>query len=587
MSEKRISNAEVIVVLKEVLAAMEVKNFNFFKVRAYQNAIAILDNLTVSIYDLWENKRLSDIPGIGEGISSDLADLFTTGKVEEFERIKRGLPDGMFALIGLRSIGAKKAFKLADAFSLTNRETALEDLKKHAEEGEIKELEGFAEKSEAQILEAINSAKLTKNSKERMLFFKAEEIVDRILSYMLQNPDVIKIEAAGSFRRKNATVGDLDFPVATNNPEGVIDYFLNFSEVDEVLVRGDKKTSVVLTNGMQVDIRVCDPKTYGSMLQYFTGSKQHNILIRSYALERKMSLSEYGIKEKDTEKPELLEFPDEEGFYNHLGLDYIVPELRNGNNEIEFAKEKKLPNLVEQKDIKGDVHTHTVFSDGHNTLQEMVSMAKSLGYEYYGVSDHAPSIKSRGLKEVQKIITDTKKLIKDFNDSQNDIKVLYGYEVNILSDATLALPDEILSQLDYVIAGIHSSFNQNSEQITQRLVAALENPYINIIAHPSGRILNSRDPIDPNWNVVFGYARDNKKILEINSQPDRLDLPDDLVKEAKEWGVKMIINTDSHDVSQFSSLKYGIYNARRGWADKKDIINTLPYEAFVKELGIR
>ena len=345
--------------LKEILAAMEVKEYNNFRIRAYQNAISILEGLTVSIYDLWENKGLKEIPGIGPSIENHLNEFFTEGFVKEFEEIKSGLPEGMFSLIGLRGIGAKRAFKLSVAFNLKNREDAIEKLKEAAESGAVKVLEGFGEKMETSILEAIEEEKLTKNKKPRLLYNQAEEIVQRITDHMSGCKEVIKMEACGSFRRKNATIGDLDIPISTKDPEKVLEYFLKFPEIGETLVVGDKKASVVLKNDVQVDIRVSEPKAYGSMLQYFTGSKQHNILLRNYALNKGLSLSEYGIKKGDS----LEEFGNEKDFYEELGLSYIEPELRNGNFEIEAAQEGKLPKLVELKDIKGDLHTHTVLSD--------------------------------------------------------------------------------------------------------------------------------------------------------------------------------------------------------------------------------
>jgi DNA polymerase (family 10) len=582
MEDKRVSNSEVIQILEEMLAAMQVKDYNGFRIRAYQNAISILENLTVSIQDLWENKRLNEIPGVGPGIGGHLSEFFSQGYVNEFEEIKKDLPDGMFALIGLRGIGAKRAFKLADAFGLTDRETALEKVREFAEKGKIRDLEGFGEKMEESILDAIEEQKMTKNKKVRFLLPQAEEIVGRIEDYMVGCKSVKKMEACGSFRRKNPTIGDLDIPISTNEPQKVLDHFLKFPEIDEILVAGDKRASVVLTNEVQVDIRVSTPEAYGSMLQYFTGSKQHNILLRNYALNKGMSLSEYGIKKGD----ELKEFSDEEDFYKELGLQYIPPELRHGNFEIDAAKKNKLPKLIELGDIKGDIHFHTNFSDGANTLEEMIEEAKNLGYEYIGVADHAPSIQSRGLGTVLKIVSDTRKKIDEINESQDDIKVLYGYEVNILVDNTLGMPDDILKNLDYVIAGIHTSFGQDKDTVTERILSAIENPYVRVIAHPSGRILNDRDPADPDWNKIFSAARDNNVILEINSQPDRLDLPDDLVKSAIEWEVSLIINSDAHSTEEFSFMKYGVDNARRGWTQKENIINTLDYEKFVKKLKL-
>ncbi len=580
MEEKRLSNKEITTELKEILAAMEVKNFNNFRIRAYQNAISILENLTVSIYDLWENNRLNEIPGVGEGIESHLNQLFSSGEVDEYEDIKKDLPQGMFSLIGLRGVGAKRAYKLALSFKLKDRETALEGLKEAAEKGKIQMLEGFGEKMEKAILDAIEEQKMTKNSKVRFLLPHAEEIVSRIKDYMKKCKYVKEIEVAGSFRRRNATIGDLDIPISTNKPKEVLDFFLKFPEIGEVLVIGEKKVSVVLKNEAQVDVRVSTPEAYGSMIQYFTGSKQHNILLRNFALSKGLSLSEYGIK-KDGE---LKEFATEESFYKEIGLSYIPPEIRHGNFEIEAAQKDKLPKLIELKDIKGDLHMHTNLSDGVNTINDMVQAAIDLGYEYIGITDHAPSIQSRGLGTVLKIVSDTRKKIDEINSSQDKIKVLFGYEVNILVDNTLGLPDDILKNLDFVIAGIHSSFSQDKKTVTERLLSAMENPYVNIISHPSGRMLNERDPIDPDWSKVFGEARDRGVILEINSQPSRLDLPDDLIKLAIDWDVKMLIGSDAHSTDELKFIRYGVDNARRGWAEKENILNTLNYAKFVKAL---
>ena len=579
----RLTNKEVVAILKEVLAAMEVKNVNIFKIRAYQNAIAVIDNLSNSVYDIWENKRLDEIPSIGTALAQHLNDLFTTGTSKEFEQVKFGLPEGMFSLIGIRGIGAKKAFKLAHAFKLVNREKAIEDIKERALKGEIKVLDGFGEKSEKDILEAIEQMKMTKNEKPRTLLVIAEQVVERVLEHMHKCDQVLKIDALGSFRRRNPTIGDLDFVVATNDPEKVMSHFLAFDEVSEVLVKGDKKVAVVLKNDMQADLRVSAPQAYGAMLQYNTGSKQHNIVLRTYALDKGMSLNEYGIKINGGNK----EFATEEAFYKKLGLPLIPPELRHGANEVELASKNKLPKLIELKDIKGDCHTHTTDSDGENTMEEMLTMASKLKYEYYGISDHAPSIINRGEEEVAQILVEKRKRIDSFNKTHPNIKVFFGYEVNILAEAKLALPDEYLKMLDYVVASIHTSFTQDRDQVTKRLVNALENSYVNIIGHPGGGLLNERDPIDPDWNKVFDAAKANNKILEINAQPNRLDLSYDLVSEAIKRGIRIIINSDAHSINQLLNIKYGIDVARRGGCEAKDVINTYSFEDFKKVVSLR
>ncbi len=577
----KFTNSEVVAILKEVLAAMEVKEVNKFRIRAYQNAISSIDNLTTSVYYMWENGRLDDIPGVGGILAQHFNSLFTTGAVPDFDLVKKGLPEGMFALIGVRGIGAKKAFKLAQAFSLTKRETAIEGLRKAAEAHKIQVLPGFGPKSEQEILAALVDNKTHKREKTRMLLIKAEEVADRVVKYLKLVDGIDDVVVLGSFRRREATVGDLDVAVATKNGVGVVEHFLAFSEIEDVLSQGDKKASVVLNNNVQVDLRVLEPKSFGSMLQYFTGSKQHNILLRTFALEHGMSLSEYGIK-KGTN---LLEFSDEPAFYAQLGLPYIQPELRQGTDELDFARRNKLPKLVDLKDIRGDLHAHTNFSDGINTLAEMVTAAVQLDYEYFGITDHAPSIGSRGEKEVMNIINTQRTNIEQLNDTNHTIKLLFGYEVNILSDATLSMPDHYLEKLDYAIGSIHTAFEQTREQITKRLLAAIKNPHINIIGHPSGRLINQRQACDVDWEQIFEAVLEYDKILEINAQPERLDLTDDLVKQAVRAGIKLIINTDAHSTGSLGLMQYGIDVARRGWCEPKNILNTLPLADFLRLLG--
>lgn len=563
------TNKEIVTILKEALASMEVKDVNKFEIRAYQNAAAAIDNLTTSVFELWENNRLKEIPGVGTTLASHLDELFNTGTVKRFEELQSGLPQGMFSLIGIRGIGAKKALKLAMAFKLATREDAVEKLKLVAEAGKIRNLESFGEKSEQDILKAITETKMTKNEKQRLLLYQAEEIAERLINYIKECKAVLQVEALGSLRRRNSTVGDLDIAVSTNDSEQVIAHFMKFSEIEDNLGQGEKKARVVLKNDIQVDLRTSTPEAFGSMMQYFTGSKQHNVILRTYALEHGKSLSEYGIKFKD----KLHEFADEEGFYKFVGLQYIPPELRSGKNEVETAHAHKIPQLIELSDLKGDLHTHTNDSDGINSFEEMTAEAIRLGYEYYGVSDHAPSVQNRGYAEVAKIIKEKRAKIEKFNKSQNKLKVLFGYEVNILADATLALPDELLKELDYVIASVHTSFTQDREKMTERLVKALENPYVTILGHPTGRLINEREACDVNWAKVFEAASANHKIIEINSQPNRLDLTDDLVKEALEYGIKFIISTDAHAIDQLHMMRYGVDVARRGWLTKESVVN--------------
>ena len=576
----KLSNQELVQILKEAIVAMEIKDVNRFRLRAYENAVSAIETSTYLVYDLWEKGRLQEIPGVGASLSQHITDLFEKGTVREFEILKKDLPDGMFGLIGIQGIGAKKAYKLAEAFSIKDRSEALEKIAKAAEKGEICNIAGFGEKSEQQILDSIAQLKKTKNEKPRLLWSHANEVVQRIYNYMSKLDSLLYIEALGSYRRKKETVGDLDIVASTKEEKEVMDYFSEFPEIKEVLVQGDKKVSVVLVNDFQVDFRTVSPKQYGSMVQYFTGSKYHNIALRTYALDKGFSVSEYGIKKGNT----LHEFTTEEDFYTFLDLQYIPPEIRQGKDEVTLASQRLLPKLVTLEDIKGDIHTHTTFSDGMETLEDMLAEAKERGYQYYGFADHAPSVSSRGYNEVARIIDETVKKVAEINAKNPDFKLLFGYEVNILADATLALPDELLEKLDFVIAGIHTSHNQSREEIMRRYISALNHPLVNVIAHPSGRLLNERGSMDIDWMQLLEETAKAGKILEINAQPQRLDLPYDMIKEAKDMGIKLIISSDAHTVDSLDFMQYGINVARRGWCTEKDIINTLPIEEFLRLL---
>lgn len=577
------TNSQVIGILKEALAAMEIKGANIFKIRAYQNAISSIESITNSVYDLWQNNQLDQIPGMGVSLKSHIDELFRTGKVLEFEALKKDLPAGMFALIGIKGVGAKTAYKLATAFKLNDPSCAIEKVKEAAKQGKIQLLEGFGPKKEADILRAIEQDLLNKNVQKRLLLPQAEQICERIVTYLQKNKYVQAIYPLGSLRRRAATIGDLDFAVVSENPFEVIEHFALYDEIDEIIAKGDKKVSVRLKNSTQVDIRVCESKILGTMMQYFTGSKQHNVLLRSFALEKGMSLSEYSIKSGDKE----FCFSKEEDVYNFIGLSFIPPEIRSGKDEIDFALQNKIPNLIQVEDIRGDLHAHTIFSDGVDDIKSMVLAAKNLGYEYIGISDHAPSIETRGESNVLDIIKRTKDDIEQINSSNIGIRVLFGYEVNILSDGRLSMPDKLLEILDYVIASVHTSFDQERSVATKRVLEALKNPFVRILGHPSGRLINKRNPMDLDWERVFESCLENKKILEINSQPDRLDLPDDLVYMAQKKGISFVINTDAHSAPSLSYIKYGVDVARRGWLTNQSVINTKPLKDLTSILRIK
>jgi len=582
------SNLEVSRLLNEVASAYEAKEGNPFKIRAYKNAAASIEHATSEIKDLWEEEKLSSLPGIGKNIEKYVSEYLKTGKVKHFSDVKKGLPLGMFGLLELPGIGAKSAYLLAKELRLTKRNTALTMLKSAAKKGKIAQLSGFGEKSQSELLE--NLEKQRNKPKERRLFIHiADQIAQELILYLSKNKKILRADPLGSLRRMTSTVGDIDISAQTDHQAEIIDYFIKYPEIDEILEKGEVKARVLLNSGHQVDFYTQKCDSYGSLLQHLTGSKNHNISLRKFALENGMSLSENGIKRHN--KLEI--FKTEESFYRYLGLEYIEPEMREDTGEIKASfrqaqgKPDGLPNLVEITDIKGDIHTHTnLSSDGTSAISENVNKAISLGYQYLGISDHAPSVVSRGKDEVNRLIDKQNKEIEQINESHSDIRVLHGLEVVIKADESLAVPNDILSKLDYVIGSIHTKFNMTKSKMTKRIIAALENPYVKIIGHPTGRLLNSRESYEVDWKKIFKSCVKHKKILEINAYPERLDLPDSLVRDALNSGVKLIINTDAHDVNHFDFMKYGVSVARRGWAEKKNIINTLPLKEFLRELGV-
>jgi len=582
MEFSKLSNRYITKMLREVAAAYEVRGEDRFRVRAYDTAADSVEHATSEVKDLWEEERLEDIPGIGASIAGHLDEYFRTGKVRHFEEAKRGLPPGMFEFLGLEGVGAKTAYRLAKELNLRT----INDLKRAAESGRIAELPGFKEKTAKLILKAISERKVGEG---RMILPIAYATAEKLIAEIMKVSGVRRADPLGSLRRMVATIGDVDIGVATDKPKKVIDAFTKFPDVARVLVAGEVKATIVLKTGKQADIYAFDPKRYGSLIQYFTGSKQHNIHLRKIANQKGLSLSEHGIskfrKEKIVGNP--LPVATEEEFYRMLGMDWIPPELREDTGEIEAAQEGELPELVELKNIKGDTHTHTTNSDGEETPEEMVQAAIEEGLEYYGIADHAPSAQALGKKGAREEILRQKKEIEELRKKyRGKIEIFFSAEVDITAAAEVELPPELIALYDYTTASIHSSFSQSKEQMTQRLINALKHPYVDVIGHPTGRLLGKREAYEVDWDQVFEVAAAEGKFLEINAFPTRLDLPDTLVREAKKRGIKFVINTDAHHSSQLDNMRFGVAVARRGWCGKSDIINALSTAEFAKALGV-
>jgi len=584
------TNEQVSKLLRNIAAAYTIKNEKKFRFQiiAYQKASDTIANLTSEIKDFYYENKLDTLPGIGNTIRSHLIELFKKGEVKHFKWALKGIPASVFPLLEIPGFGPKRAYKLVKEFKLDNPETAIYELEKAAKQGKIAFLDGFGQKSQGDILRAISEFREGKGKTTRMVLPYAQEIAEKIVDYLKKSKFVITAEPLGSLRRKMATVGDIDIAVSSNNPQSVISHFISYPHKERVIEKGDITASMLVSGGRQIDLMVQPPEAFGSLLQHFTGSKSHNIALREYAITKGLSLSEYGIKVGRIKK--LQKFDTERKFYNFLGMEWIPPEIRENTGEIELAVSHKLPKLIELEDIKGDLHIHSSFPIepshdlGKNSIQEMMTKAKELGYEYIGFSEHNPSISKHESSEVYAIISKRNKNIEQINSNINNVRIFKLLEVDILPNGSLAIDNKCLDLLDGAIVSIHSLFNMNKHTMTKRILKGLSHKKAKILAHPTGRMLNERPGYELNWNEVFAFCKKFNKALEINSWPARLDLPDDLIRQAIQNGVRLVINTDSHSTAEMNLMRYGVAMARRGWAGKNDILNTLGYNHFMKWL---
>jgi len=585
------TNREIALLLRKVAGSYIVKDEKkfHFQIRAYQKAADSIENATIELKDLWDEGKLNSIPGIGASLTAHLDELFKTGRVKHFEDIIKSLPKALFILMGISGIGPKTAYKLATILKLSEK-NAVSDLEKAISQHRVRIIEGFGEKSEEELLKSIDDYKKGQTKENRMLLPLAIAIAQEVLIYLRQNKAVIRADPLGSLRRMVTTVGDIDIAVATENPKEVIEHFANYPHAKRVLGKGELASSrIILSSGRQVDLLVQSEKSYGALLQHFTGSKFHNIALRELALKKGLSLSEYGIK-KDGK---LIEYRTEEDFYRAVGLPWIPPEIREDTGEIEAAANENLPNLVTIKDIKGDQQIHSDFPIepshdlGNSSMEEILNMAKSLKYEYVGFSEHNPSVSKHTDKQIIDLLKRRNEKVEKLRLNNKDVRIINLLEVDIIANGDLALKNDALKLLDGVIASVHTGFDQSRSDMTNRIINALKNPYVRFLGHPTGRLLNQREGYEADWDAIFSVCKEFDKALEINAYPDRLDLPDFLVRKAVENNVKLIINTDSHDVSQMTLMSYGVAVARRGWATKHDIVNTMGYNDFIKWIHIR
>ena len=582
------TNLEIATLLRKIAAAYQILDENRFKIIAYDRAGDSIEHLTSEAKDLWDNGKLGEIPGVGEGIAHYLDELFRTGRVKHFDDVMARVPEGVFPLLSVPGLGPKKAFKLVKELGLAHANDVVAGLEKAAKAGKIASIEGFGEKSQEDILSSIATYKRGQIKENRMELPIADGIAQEVMAHLKKHPSVVRVDVLGSLRRQVSTIGDIDIAAATKKPEDVVKHFLTYP-CQKLVEQGQSGATILLHNGRQVDLRVQKPDAYGAMLQYFTGSKHHNIKLRTFALEEGLSLNEHGIKRIKTGSTQ--EYATEEAFYEAIKLPWIPPELREDKGEIEAAQAGKLPKLVEILDIKGDLHIHTSYNLesshdlGVDSLGDHLTKAAELGYEYIGISDHNPSITNHTEDQIVDIMKRRKdkyeQLYSSWVQKVSKPKIFIMCEVDILPDGKLALPEKAFEYVDAVIVSVHSSFTQEKQRMSERIVKAVSfHPKVRILGHPTGRLLLTRECLDADWTEVFAACKEQDVALEINSYPSRLDLPDDLVFDAVKEGLKFCIDTDSHAVDQMEMIKYGVAVARRGWAQKRDIVNAMEYNEF-------
>ncbi len=574
-----VQNAEIAELFNQYADLLEIKGANEYRVRAYRNAARNISNLSRSAAEMVSGSEdLAKLPGLGKDLAAKVADIVNTGKLPQLEELKEELPAELIDITRLAGLGPKRTGVLYQELGITS----IEQLTEAAKRREIRELPGFAVKTEQKILEEIGRRSATAGDEKRYKLSVAEELAQPLLAYLKNVEGVRCVDAAGSYRRKRETVRDLDVLVAHKEGSRVMERFLEYEDVDRVVARGDTRSTVVLRFGMQVDLRVVGEDSYGAALHYFTGSQAHNIAVRKMGGNKGLKINEYGVFKGD----ERIAGRTEEEVYARVELPYIEPELRENSGEIEAAQKGELPDLLVLENIRGDLQTHTRATDGRSSLQEMADAARQRGYEYLAVTDHSKHVTvAKGLDadRLGKQIDEIDRL----NEKLDGIVLLKGIELDILEDGSLDLPDDILRRLDIVVCSVHYKFNLPAEKQTERIIKGIDNPYFTILAHPTGRMIGQREPYAVDMERLMKGARDTGCVLELNAQPDRLDLAEVYVRMAREMGIMVAISTDAHSVNELDFMRFGVYQARRAWLEPGDVLNTRSWKELQKLLRNR
>ena len=570
--------------LVEIGTLLELKGENPFKTRAYTNAARALENLAEPLEKLVAEDRLSEIPGIGEGIQKKVTELVTTGRLKYYEEIKASVPAGLVEILQIPGMGPKKAKALNEQLGIES----IEQLEEACKAGKVETLAGFGEKTQSKILEGIAHKR---RFAARHHLHDALEVAEPVLERLRGHPDVIRCSTGGSLRRWRETIGDIDFLASSNKPEAVLDFFTTQPDVVSVSAKGDTKASVILQGGIQADLRVVTDAEYPFALAYFTGSKEHNIVMRQRAIARGLRLNEYGLfrSKEETRDPKLrLPCKTEEDIFVELGLAYVPPEVREDHGEFAAAERGQLPKLVEWTDLRGALHNHSTWSDGHQTLEEVAAHAQELGLEYWAVTDHSrSSFQAHGLEppRLRDQLKAIAKINKQLEDEGNEFRLLTGSEVDILGEGRLDFEDDLLARLDVVVASVHAGFSKDEAEMTRRIVKAVQNPHVHTLGHMTGRLLLERDGYAVNTQAVIDACAETGTWIELNCNPWRFDMDWRHWQYARSKGVKCVINPDAHRREHFGFLRLGAGVARKGWLEKSDVINTLPLKELMKALA--
>ena len=569
-------NREIAQIFSDMADILEIKGDNPFKIRAYRRAALNVEGLTKNVED-HSPEELRDIPGIGEELAAKIEEYSRTGTMHAYEKLRSEVPSGLLSLLAIPGLGPKTARLLHDKLGVTG----IDGLEQAAAGHRLTGIPGIREKTEENILKGIATVK---RGRERHPLGAIRPVALDLLKQLEKRARIDRIELAGSLRRWRETIKDIDIIATSADPVGVMESFVALPQVEEVVMHGPTRSSIMIRDGVQVDLRVVEPGSFGAALAYLTGSKGHNIRLRDRAVRMGLKINEYGIyREKDDKR---LGGEEEEDVYRLLGLPYIPPEMREDLGEVEAALAGKLPRLITAADIRGDLHVHSKWSDGAHSFTELVDAARQRGLSYIALTDHSKGLAVAHGLTVERLMEQQRE-IAALNKKLKGFRILHGTEMDIKSDGTLDFPDETLRKLDIVVASIHSGFRQPRERMTSRIVAAMRNPLVSIIAHPTGRLIGERDAYEVDMEEVLRAAKETGTILEINAYPLRLDLNDTHARRARELGVPLVINTDTHVIDQFNTLPYGVAIARRSWLEKKDVLNTLGLPELVKRLGIK